>query len=261
MDKSGNLYGTTVSGGISSCSHDGNPCCGTVFKLAPKGKLTILHSFTGGSDGGAPLATLIMDASGNLYGTTYVGGDLSCNLQGLNGCGVVFKLDPAGKLTVLHAFHGGKDGAFPLSGGAGVVVDAAGNLYGSAGYAGTFGGQCGIYGCGIIFKIDTIGKFTVLHSFSKSGNEGETPNAGLAIDSDGNLYGTAQTGGPNQLFGTIFKVSQTGKLTMLYNFTGFADGATPFAGLVRDSAGNLYGTTYQAYSLKYQDGAVFELTP
>src|ERR1700690_3206891 len=99
MDKAGNLYGTTISGGVSPCSAQGNAYCGTVFKLAKNGKLTILHSFTGGSDGAAPYGSLIMDKAGNLYGTTYVGGDLNCNLQGETGCGVVFKLDPSGKET------------------------------------------------------------------------------------------------------------------------------------------------------------------
>jgi uncharacterized repeat protein (TIGR03803 family) len=263
MDAAGNLYGTTIGGGISACSRSGDPYCGTIFKLTQEGKLTVLHNFTGKSDGGAPMSTLIMDAAGDLYGTTYVGGDLNCMLQGQQGCGVIFKLDSTGTFSVLHAFHGGADGAFPLGGGAGLTVDAAGNFYGSAGYAGTFGGQCGIYGCGTIFKIDATGTFSVLHSFSSNGTEGETPNAGLAIDSEGNLYGTAQTGGANanNNFGTIFEVSPAGKLTALYSFTGLADGANPFAGLFRDSQGNLYGTTYQAFGFHYQDGAVFKFTP
>ena len=101
----------------------------------------------------------------------------------------------SGKETVLHAFSGKADGAFPLGGGVSLVTDTPGNLYGAAGYAGAFGGQCGIYGCGTVFKIDANGKFTVLHTFSKDGTEGESPNGALAIDPAGNLYGTTQTGG------------------------------------------------------------------
>ncbi len=256
MDNAGNLYGTTICGGASE-----NCYTGTVFKLAKNGKLTVLHSFTGGSDGGAPMASLIMDNAGNLYGTTFTGGDLKCNLQNEQGCGVVFKLDPSGKETVLHAFSGKADGAFPLGGGVSLVTDTPGNLYGAAGYAGAFGGQCGIYGCGTVFKIDANGKFTVLHTFSKDGTEGESPNGALAIDPAGNLYGTTQTGGAAGNYGTIFEVSSTGKFTVLHSLNGGTDGATPFAGLVRDSAGNLYGTAYQAFLRFERVGTVFKVAP
>ena len=256
MDNAGNLYGTTICGGASK-----NCYTGTVFKLAKNGKLTVLHSFTGGSDGGAPMASLIMDNAGILYGTTFTGGDVSCKLQGYTGCGVVFKLDPSGKETVLHAFAGKADGAFPLGGGVSLVTDASGNFYGAAGYAGAFGGQCGIYGCGTVFKIDTNGNFTVVHTFSKDGLEGESPNGALAIDPAGNLYGTTQTGGAAGNYGTIFEVSSTGKFTVLHSLNGGTDGATPFAGLTRDSAGNLYGTAYQAFLRFERVGTVFKVAP
>ena len=261
MDGAGNLYGTTISGGDSSCATQGTSYCGTVFRLAKNRKLTVLHSFTGGADGAAPYGSLLMDKAGNLYGTTYVGGDLSCKLQGENGCGVVFKLDPSGKETVLHTFTGKADGAFPIGGGVSLVADAAGNLYGAAAYAGAFGGQCGIYGCGTVFKVDKNGKFSVLHTFSKDGTEGETPNGALALDPAGNVYGTTQTGGAFGNYGTIFKVSKTGKLTVLHSFNGGSDGANPFSGLIRDSAGNLYGTTYQQFTFFHQGGTVFKVTP
>jgi uncharacterized repeat protein (TIGR03803 family) len=256
LDKVGNLYGTTICGGASKSCYTG-----TVFKLAKNGKLTVLHSFTGGSDGGAPMASLIMDEVGNLYGTTFVGGDLECTLQGEKGCGVVFKLDRFGKETVLHAFTGKDDGAFPLGGGVALVADADGNFYGAAGYAGAFGGQCGIYGCGTVFKLDKTGKFTVLHAFSKDGTEGETPNGALVLDPAGNLYGTTQTGGAAGNYGTVFEVSRTGKLTVLYSLNGGSEGATPFAGLIRDSQGNLYGTAYQAFLRFERVGTVFKVTP
>jgi uncharacterized repeat protein (TIGR03803 family) len=259
MDKAGNLYGTTISGGNPACNAR-STYCGTVFKLAKNGKLTILYRFTGGSDGAAPSGSLLMDKAGNVYGATFVGGDLSCTLAGERGCGVVFKLDPAGKETVLHRFTGGADGAFP-GGGLGLVEDAAGNVYGTAGGGGEFGGACTVgfnedYGCGTVFKLDKTGKFTVLHRFSNDGTEGVNPNGGLVRDPAGNLYGTTVAAAADgTVGGTIFKVSKTGKLTVLYNFAGLTNGATPQAGLVRDSAGNLYGTT------EFALGNVFKLTP
>jgi uncharacterized repeat protein (TIGR03803 family) len=255
MDKAGNLYGTTVSGGVSPCSHHGHPDCGTVFKLAKNGKLTILYSFKGGSDGASPAGSLIMDKAGNLYGTTQAGGDLSCTFLFMPGCGVVFKLDPTGKETVLHRFRGGADGADPAGS---LLMDDAGNLYGSAVYAGEFGGQCDAfgyeYGCGTLFKVDNAGKFSVLHSFSSDGAEGQNPNGGLVSDPAGNLYGTTEFGGDSLVGGTIFKVSTTGKLKVLFGLGG-NDGITPAAGLIRDSAGNFYGTTYGGL------GNVFKFTP
>lgn len=267
MDKAGNLYGTTIEGGDSQCSVNGNAYCGTVFKLAKNGKLTVLYSFRGGSDGAAPFASLIMDKAGNLYGTTYVGGDLHCTLFNLPGCGVVFKLDPAGKETVLHAFTGGADGAFPGAGGAGLVEDAAGNLYGAAPSAGDL--TCfAPYGCGTIFKVDTSGKFKVLHTFKgglDGGPDGVGPNAGLILDPAGNLYGTTSQGGdlnkcPLYGCGVVYKLDKRGVLTVLHTLNGNTDGGTPAAGLVRDEAGNLYGTAYQ-FGPNFGAGTVFKLTP
>ena len=259
MDKTGNLYGTTISGGDPACNAL-STYCGTVFKLAKNGRLTILYRFKGGSDGAAPSGSLLMDKAGNIYGATFVGGDLSCTLEGKTGCGVVFKLNPAGKETVLHRFTGGADGAFP-GGGLGLVEDAAGNFYGTAGGGGEFGGACEVgfnqdYGCGTVFKVDKTGKFTVLHSFSNDGTEGVYPNGGLVRDPASNLYGTtAAAAGDGTLGGTIFELSKSGRFTVLYNFAGLSNGATPQAGLVRDSAGHLYGTT------EFALGNVFELTP
>jgi len=256
MDKAGNLYGTTISGGNSSCATQGNVYCGTVFELAKNGKLTLLYSFTGKSDGGAPSGSLIRDSEGNFYGAASTGGDLNCTLTNSTGCGVVFKLDPAGKETVLHRFTGQADGAGPAGS---LFMDSEGNLYGSATYGGEFGGQCGVLGedlgCGTIFKIDTVGKFSVLHSFNNDGTEGLNPNGGLISDPEGNLYGTTQVSGTDGIGGTVFKVNKTGKLTVLFNFDGNEGGALPFGGVIRDSKGNLYGTTY------FGKGTVFELKP
>lgn len=251
MDKAGNLYGTTISGGVSPCSAHGNPYCGTVFKLPKKGKLSLLYSFKGGADGAAPSGSLIMDKAGNLYGTTFAGGVLTCTFLFNPGCGVVFKLDPSGKETVFHRFTGGVDGANPAGS---LFMDDAGNLYGSASYGGNFEGPCATYGCGTLFKVDKTGKFSVLHTFTSATRDGQNPNGGLVSDPAGNLYGTTQSGGASAIDGTIFKLSKTGKFTLLFSF-GASDGATPAAGLIRDSAGNFYGTTYNGL------GNVFKFTP
>src|SRR5277367_5641440 len=123
-DQAGNLYGTTYDGGAlekGQCRHG----CGSVFKLDNKGTLTVLHAFTGGTDGGQPKAGLVRDNAGNLYGTTTTGGDLNCGYG--SGCGLVFKVDESGAETVLHAFTGKSDGAGP---GGELIRDKAGNLYG-----------------------------------------------------------------------------------------------------------------------------------
>jgi len=264
MDKAGNLYGATLSGGDSACDAHHAPYCGTVYKVAPNGQLTILYKFKGKTDGAAPSGSLIRDKAGNLYGVTEFGGDLSCTIGGEHrGCGVVFKLDPAGKETVLFKFTGGSDGAFPTA-GSGLVEDAEGNLYGVAGEGGEFDNACDAgngmnYGCGTIFKVSQAGKFTLLHEFKNDGSEGVAPNGGLVRDSAGNLYGTTQEATLNgNLGGTIFKVNPAGKLTVLYNFDTLSNGAGPAAGLVRDSEGNLYGTTVIAAS--GEPGEVFKLT-
>jgi uncharacterized repeat protein (TIGR03803 family) len=190
-DAAGNLYGTTEHGGAY---HDG-----VVFKLDKSGKETVLYSFQDGADGGFPAADLVLDAEGNLYGTTPEGGSSGCN--GF-GCGVVFKLDKAGKLTVLHSFAGyPKDGETPY---AGLVMDTAGNLYGTTELGGSYG--CfGTYGCGAIFRVNKAGKETVLYSFT-GGDDGVQPFADLILDKAGNLYSTASFGGTGT-WGTVFKLT------------------------------------------------------
>jgi uncharacterized repeat protein (TIGR03803 family) len=130
-----------------NCSAGGFNGCGVVFKVNTSGKLTVLHTFEGGSnDGAAPIAGVVRDSVGNLYGTTDDGGGLSCT-NGDFGCGVVFKIDASNTFTILHAFTGGSDGLGP----SGVTLDSAGNLYGPAGEGGDT--SCGLFGCGVIFKI------------------------------------------------------------------------------------------------------------
>jgi len=188
-DSAGNLYGTTVSGGL------GGYTFGTVFKISADGTESILHSFTG-VDGGEPEAGLIMDSAGNLYGTTTSGGNAS-----VVNSGEVFKISPAGTLSVLHYFTGGitntiTDGGYPR---ADLILDSDGNLYGTT----SFGGQNDE---GTVFKISNAGAESVLHSFAGAATDGNEPLAGLIMDSAGNLYGTTAVGGANDA-GTVFKIN------------------------------------------------------
>ena len=233
MDSTGNLYGTTSKGGTGHCSGG----CGTVFKVTKAGKETVLYNFKAGTDGYEPLAGLVRDGAGNLYGTTYGGGA---------GYGTVFKVTSAGKETVLHSFNF-SDGANPYGG---LVRDAKGNLYGTT----TIGG----IGAGNVFKLDARGKETVLYNFT-GGADGWHPEAGLILYTNGNLYGTTVEGGnPQVSAGVVFEVHATGGETVLHSFT-VTDGRNPVADLVRDAAGNLYGTTKLGGA--GNRGVVFKLTP
>ena len=219
-DSAGNLYGTTTRGGTEDQ--------GVVYKLDTVGQETVLYSFGGGADGANPYtAGVIRDPAGNLYGTTGVGG-----INGLEGVGVVYKLDTAGNYTVLHSFTGGADGANPYTG---VIRDPAGNLYGTTGVGGAAN-------AGVVFKVDTAGQETVLYSFTGLA-DGGSPNA-LTLDSAGNLYGTTYDGGTAKR-GVVYKLDTAGHYTVLYSFTGKADGINPETGVTLDSTGNLYGTTYR----------------
>jgi uncharacterized repeat protein (TIGR03803 family) len=209
----------------------------------------VLHSFNG-KNGSTPYAGLIFDTAGNLYGTTFSGGAY--------GDGTVFELTPeAGggwTETVLHSFNG-NDGSAPY---AGLIFDAAGNLYGT-----TFSG--GAYGDGTVFELtpEAGGGWTetVLHAFN--GNDGQFTYAGLIFDTTGNLYGTTLYGGAHGN-GTVFEltpeVSGSWTETVLHNFDDNGkDGNNPYAGVIFDAVGNLYGTTYGGGT--YDGGTVFELTP
>jgi uncharacterized repeat protein (TIGR03803 family) len=243
FDRAGNLYGTTVGGGLG-CNESG---CGTIFELSPvqggHWDEKVLYRFRGGYDGEGPQAGLVLDASGNLYGTTTWGGDPSCNRG--TGCGTVFELTPnrgGWTETVLHAFAGGRDGAYPFL--AGVILDSKGNLYGT-----TIGYTVGTpEGTGTVFQLTRSAngrwKHRVLYKFP--GGSNGYPAAGLTLGVDGNLYGTTQGGGPQTICcSTVFQLkrSRTGwQETTLHSFTG-ADGAFPLAGVIFDKKGNLYGIT------------------
>jgi uncharacterized repeat protein (TIGR03803 family) len=235
------LIGTTSSGGTDSQ--------GTVFELvesAGKWTKTVLHSFDHSkAEGASPVGTLVQDSAGNLYGTTIYGG---------SGYGTVFKLDTKGNFTVLYRFTGPPDGAYPY---AGLVLDAKGNLYGTT----QGGGRACKFNqgnCGVIFKVNPSGVETVLHTFTGGQDGGVPGNGALVRDQVGDLYGTTQFGGRKDTTGsgTVFELHRTGKLNVLYGFTGL-DGAYPLGGVVLQPGNKLYGTTTQGGSGGW--GTVFEL--
>jgi uncharacterized repeat protein (TIGR03803 family) len=293
-DAAGNLYGTTFYGGLGTGCDIFYNGCGTVFKLDTSGTETVLHAFSGAGDGWNPTGNLILDAAGDLYGTTPLGG--------AHGFGAVFKLDSAGHETILHAFARRADGANPSPG---LVEDASGNLYGTTQYGGrgdylhgngtvfevSAGGQeivlyrfkggldgasplggvvvdssrnvygttwvGGLYGYGTVFQVDRHGHENVLHSFA-GGADGANPMGGLLLDGAGNLYGTTSAGGPSG-FGTVFMVDAARNESVLYSFMGGADGAYPYSNLIMSTTGNLYGTASQGGCLS-GGGTVFELS-
>jgi uncharacterized repeat protein (TIGR03803 family) len=202
---------------------------------------TVLHTFTGGTDGVWPQGGLVQDTAGNLYGTTFLGGNgFGCNRPPQNiGCGVVFKVNTSGTETVVHRFVG-RDGSMPA---AGLLIDPNGNIYGTTDFGGTSGR-------GAVFKLGTA-------SYSFKGQpDGSQPFGSLVQDASGNLYGTTAGGGSSNN-GTVFKVDAANNETVLYSFTGGADGSQPFATLIRDAGGNLYGTT--AAGGAFGSGTVFKL--
>ena len=283
-DAAGNLYGTTKAGGVSGY--------GTVFKLDANGTESVLHSFGGGTDGASPYAGVIRDAVGNLYGTTSGGQpdsrygtvftidssgtetvlygftstsdggnpggilarDGAGNLYGTAGSGgvrdsgLVFKLDTEGIESALYTFSG-KNGD-PIGPSSGLIRDDQGNFYGTSIAGGT-------HRNGTVYRVNTKGRETVLYSFA-GGSDGAGPSGELVLDSKGRLYGTTVAGGAAN-FGTVFMLSGIGKEKVLYTFTGGADGGRPVAGLVRDAAGNLYGSASRGG--KTNHGVIFKIKP
>lgn len=259
--KDGKLYGTTVEGGGVDA--------GTVFQLSPvrRGpwKETVLYNFTNfqGGDGASPQAALIFDSHGDLYGTTTGGGRVYIY------AGTIFKLmhprghDGTWTERVLYTFLDGEDGGFPRSA---LIADAAGNLYGTA-------TQGGAYNAGVVFELSRgSGREwteSTLHSFVAVNGDGAFPNGSLVFDGAGNLYGTTSIGGTNgggcgygDGCGTVFELTPSSgewTETILERFTGGNDGGEPFAGLLFDQAGNLYGTTL--FGGETDQGVLFELKP
>lgn len=291
-DQQGNLYGTTLNGGGCAACNNG---CGTVFKLSPAGTETVLYSFGGNTDGATPYGGVVLDNTGHLFGTTSAGGmfagtvfevspvgvevllhtfqgsrvgdgsfapvglvrDKKGNLYGttfsggtqcssIGGCGTVFQIDPTGLETVLYSFTGGIDGGFPF---ASLLRTDKGDFYGTT----VFGGS---YNQGTIFKLSSTGVETVLYHFT-GGADGSQPAAGLVSDNKGNFLGTTTKGGASGN-GTVFRISRSGQLTVLYSFQGGIDGSLPSAALVLDNRGNIFGTTNQGGTFGF--GTVFEIT-
>lgn len=232
-DTAGNFYGTTQYGG-RGCDRHG---CGTIFRISPNGRETVLYRFAGGPDGASPLGGVVLDSLGTIYGTTWMGG--------VYGFGTLFRLESCGHEKVLHSFAGGRDGANPM---AAPVLDTAGNMYGTTSAGGPH--------FGTVYMANTDGEESILYRFT-GGLDGAYPYSHLLVDASGNLYGTvSQSGVTNS--GTVFRLSG-GSLTVLYSFLGTSDGGTPVGGLIPDSAGNLYGTTLQAGANGW--GTVFEVQP
>lgn len=294
----GTIYGTTDGGGNLNCRDTFGDGCGTVFRLRPQPNFCasfscpwtniLLYTFTGGSDGNDPYTGVVLDASGNIYGTTYAGGS--------SKAGVAYELSPSGSgwnESTIHTFANGSDGANP----AGVpVLDNSGNVYGTT-FVG--GGGCGGTGCGIVYELMPSGsgwKESVLSNLSESNGGPQaglifdpqgnlygsssfgngvfelSPSGGgwitttlysdgsldlqsfrspLARDAAGNLYGTSEFGGQSTCTGSgcgfVYKLTPSNggwTFTQLYSFTGGSDGGNPIGGVVLDGNGNIYGTTY-----------------
>jgi uncharacterized repeat protein (TIGR03803 family) len=283
QDSSGNFYGVAYRGGAENF--------GTMFEVTPAGAFTLLYSFSNpATEGCGPSGTLVMDASGNLYGTTYFGGannegrgtafeysdsvyttlknfapggplpraGLHLQASKLYGTtsgddnelvgGAVFEV---GVVAPLYTFTGGPDGGQPLGA---LIGNSQGNLYGttSAGGNGSFGS-----GNGVVFQVNIAsGQETVLHTFTGS-PDGSVPASALAWDALGNLYGTTTLGGAYG-FGTVFELSPSGTMTILHSFTGGSDGATPYAGVEVDNAGNVWGAASSGGS---GYGTLFVISP
>jgi len=246
LDRSGNIFGVTQYGGTGNT--------GVVYELVNEGGgryfNRTLYNFACGTDGGYPLGGLVADSSGNLYGAT-----AGC---GAHSVGVIYELARSGATyteRVIYTFTGGPDGAYPY---ADLAIDSQGRLDGTTVQGG--GGGCR-GGCGVLFQlVRNGGKWTerVLHQFKNNGVDGRYPDAGITLDSKGNIYGTTSAGGADQ-YGIVFRLSpdKTGyQETILHYFYGVNDGCTLYSGVALDSSSNLYGVTYGCG--KYGYGTVYQ---
>jgi uncharacterized repeat protein (TIGR03803 family) len=255
----GNLYGTTELGGTSAnCESSG---CGTIFKITPSGMFSTLFSFDLTDGGGGSLGPLVLGRDGDLYGTTGDGGAYCANDF---GCGTVFKITLGGTLTTLVSFDY-TNGYAPTGG---LVLGSDGNFYGTTSGGGA-NDSCS-NACGTVFKITPRGTLTTLYNFCSETNctDGSLPFAGLIQAADGDFYGTTEHGGANDNCvsqtgcGTVFKITQGGTLTTLYNFCSHyrdrtcTDGKNPQGALVQAADGSFYGTTNGGAT-----GTVFRITP
>ncbi|MFL6689385.1 MAG: choice-of-anchor tandem repeat GloVer-containing protein [Alphaproteobacteria bacterium] len=234
LDAAGDLYGTTLAGGEAHL--------GTVFKLSRDGTLKVLHHFTGAPDDGSyPLAGLTPDGKGNFYGVTAVGGE--------HDQGTLFKLTADNKLDILYSFTY-SSGWNPL----GELIFKNGILYGTT-------NDGGGHGQGAVFSFDLASNTeTVLHGFPSGADDGRHPQSSLAVDDSGNLYGTTLWGPGQQQNGIVFKLAPDGTETILHAFVADGhDGLVPFAGVVLDAKGNIYGTTGDGGAAN--SGTAFKIAP
>ena len=289
LDANGNLYGTAAYGGTYNS--------GVVFELkrisVKAWKYSVLYNFNFDGltnfDGAFPYSALVMDKAGNLYGTTEFGGTGQCFYNGpsrppkgepLSGCGTVFELSHSSGGTwtekILHNFHGLGDGGLPI---AGLVFDRSGNLYGTTTQGGSGSSRCGSYydtGCGVVFSLTPRANSwteNVLYEF-RGTHDGANPTAPLVLDQAGNLFGTTPGavlgyGSPSSVFELSPSAGGTWTETTIITLENGSGGITPLAGLILDSAGNLYGTTYYGSGSHADNappkltgsGVVFQLTP
>jgi len=234
----GNLYGTSTYGGAYGQ--------GAFFRITADGAEKVLYSFAGGSSDGSNPENVIQGTDGNFYGATGAGGTGSCP----GGCGIVFKITPAGAESALYFFSGGADGGSPND----LIQGTDGNFYGAAALGGVINSSCGGQGCGVVFRLTPSGAITTLYAFT--GGPADGAEAAYVIQgTDGNLYGNTVYGGASNN-GTVFELTLSGAETLLHSFAGgVADGAVPFAPLTQGSDGNLYGTTQ--YGGTYGNGTLF----
>jgi uncharacterized repeat protein (TIGR03803 family) len=260
FDSAGNLYGTTVGGGLTTCSESG---CGVVYELSPsQGQWTEtrLYNFSADPNGYAPNG-VTLDSSGNLFGTTMWGGNVNSSCT--SGCGIVFELTPTNggwTESIINSFQGGSQGWSPIAG----VTLHTGNLFGTVPYGGADNG-------GLSYMLVCCNwSYWAGYTFIASIGNGTFPDAKLAFDAAGNIYGTAGSGGAYG-YGAVFEltpsVDGTYNYVSLHDFTGGQDGADPRSEIVFDAAGNLYGTTQaggqQGCSQGQGNGCgvVWEITP
>jgi uncharacterized repeat protein (TIGR03803 family) len=243
------LYGGASFGGVTGC--DGNLGCGVIFKVTQAGKERVLYRFTGEAAGAFP-QDLISDGDGNIYGAT--GGSYEHG-----NAGTLFKMDATGKLTTLYTFPGGASGDSPRWR---LIRSEDGVFHGVTQFGGDSTCDLGSSGCGVVFRVNAAGTERVLHDFGKHPGAGEDPSGGL-LDIAGNFYGATFYGGIKNSTcslgcGVVYRVRNDGKYSVVYRFTGGADGWLPTGGLSDDGAGSLLGTALLGGS---GSGVIFKIIP